>query len=175
MSQDTTSEGRPSRRLQLLKLLWALAFAAIVTYGLVTMTAPVAAQTNNSSINQTAPYYNNSTATVDDDAWFAGLENATMDDIVSMALRVGPYVIGTGDPVAGGTGYEGPLLLGLVVSGIFLGAIAMTPVGAAGSGIVALVSAFGLVEVGLAPRWVQIVILFLLGSVAAVVAIRAAR
>jgi len=146
-----------------------------VTILLSILSAPAAAQVNNSTLDGTAPYYANESANVSSAAWFAGKEDPSMDDIVSMALRVGPYIIGTGQPLGGGAGYSGTLLLGLVVTGVFVGAVAGIPIGAAGVSVVALMAAYGFVEVGLAPAWLKIVVLFLLGTVAAVVAFRAVR
>lgn len=126
-------------------------------------------------VGSVGDYYANESSNVNSDAWFAGVENATMDDIISMSLRLGPYIIGTGEPVGGGAGYAGVLLLGLLVAGIFVGAVAGTPLGGSGASVVALIAGYGLVEVGLAPEWMKIVLLFLLGGVASVVFIRAMR
>lgn len=171
MNAIDTRHDRPL--LLLAALLTGLLLGLMVATSILSGTA--AAQTNNSTLNGTAPYYVNGSANVNESSWFAGVENATMDGIVAMALRVGPYVIGTGQPLGGGAGYAGVLLLGLLVAGIFTGAVAGTPVGGAGASVVALMAGYGLVEVGLAPAWMKIVLLFLLGSVAAVVANRAVR
>ncbi len=151
----------------------------VVTVALLAATSPVVADnetdTENATLNDTAPYYNNSSSEIDEEAWFAGYENVTLDSMVGMAMRLGPFIIGTGPTIPGGVGYAGPIVLGLVVSAVFLGTVAGTGMGSEAGSVVALVVAYGLIEVGLAPEWVKVVVLMLLGTVAAVVLIRAAR
>lgn len=132
--------------------------------------------TNNSSnatLNDTAPYYANESAAVNSSAWFAGKSEVSLPNVTGMLTRLGPYIIGTGSTMQGGVGYSGPIVLGLLVAGVFVGATAGVNLGWEGGSVVSLVVAYGLIDVGLAPPWLKIVVLMLLGSVTAVVALRA--
>jgi len=159
----------------------AIAFA-VLSLVLIGMASPAAATetatqtpTPTPTLNDTAPYYANNTSDVGADAWFAGYENVSLDSMVGMATRLGPFIIGTGGTIPGGVGYAGPIITGLVVAAVFLGSVAGTRMGSEGGSVIALVTAYGLIEVGLAPEWLKVVILMLLGTVAAVVFIRASR
>jgi len=146
----------------------------VVLAALALLSGPVAAQ-NNSTLNETAPYYANNSSQVNQSAWFAGYENVSLDSIAGMATRLGPFIIGTGPVIPGGVGYAGPIITGLVVAGVFLGSVAGTGMGSEAGSVVALVTVYGLIEVGLAPAWIKVVVLFLIGTVTAVVVIRAAQ
>jgi len=123
----------------------------------------------------TGPYYNNSSSTVNGTSWFAGMENVTVSSLGGMATRTLSFIIGPGTTVPGGGGLSGPIILGLLVAGTFVGAVTGTRIGAPGGAVVALVATFGLISVGLAPAWLKIVILMLLGLVAATAVLRSTR
>lgn len=152
---------------------YLLAFVGVVVLGIlvgavVAFSAPAAAQ--NDTLNETAPYYNNSTTTGNYTEWLP--ENVTLDSLGSIVTRIGPYVIGTGDQIPGGNIYAGTVFTGLVMVAIFIGAAAATNVGAASGVVVASVAGYGLVELGFAPGWLRIVLLLVIGVVAAVAAYR---
>lgn len=172
MSSNAPTTDVP-RRLRVAFWLLVTLFVGVALIQVAAGTA--AAQTNNTTTPTNATYYENESAQVNDSAWFAGHRNVTLDSVVGMATRIGPYIIGTGQPIPGGVGYAGPIILGLVVAGVFLGSVAGTEMGSPAGIVVALVTAYGLIEVGLAPAWTKVVVLMLLGTVAGVVAIRASR
>jgi len=112
-------------------------------------------------------YYNNSSGgTVNGSAWFAGMEEMSLPTLGQMLTRTVAFVIGTGSTVPGGGGFSGTIVTGLVLAGILLGAVSGTRVGVPGGAVVAVVSVFGLIGVGLAPAWLKVVLLFLLGMTA---------
>jgi len=114
-------------------------------------------------INGTAPYYNNSTATPAPEPWFAGTEGNTLAGIGRMATRTLSFIIGPGQQIPGGGGNAGPIIAGIVVAGAFLGGIAGTRLGAPAGAVVAITTVFGLISVGLAPVWLKVVLITLVG------------
>lgn len=155
-------------------LLGVLALLAIATM------APggggvVLAQENNSSLNDTAPYYNNSTSIGNQSEWYPDGENVTLDTLGEMATRLGPYIIGTGEQIPGGATYAGTIITGLAVTAVFLGAVAFTSLGAAGGVVVAATVAYGMTTIGLAPPWLKVVLLMIIGVIAAVAALRVTK
>lgn len=141
----------------------------------VLLAGPGVAQNNstNVTLNDTAPYYDNETALGNQSSWFPQNDTVTLDVLGDLTSRLGPYVIGTGDQIPGGTTYAGTLVTGVVMVGVFVGALAFTSVGAEGGVVVAAVVGFGLTELGLAPSWLRIVLLMLIGLVASIAARRA--
>jgi len=162
-------ETRIRRRSVLLGVIVALAVGALVVPGVAV------AQTNTSNLSNASPYYTNESSDVANATWFAGMENVTLDSVVGMATRLGPFIVGRGDQLPGGVGFAGPVVLALVLVGVFLGAVRGTEIGSTGAAVLSLTVAYGFVEVGLAAAWLKVVLLFLLGIVVAVVLIRAAR
>lgn len=130
--------------------------------------------TTNQSIQDKAPYYRNQSTTVDSESWMAGRNNATLDNVIHYATRIGTFVIGN-QQMAGGVGYAGPLVLGLVILGVFMGALAGTRPGSVGGGVLAIIIAGGLVDAGLAPQWMFAIVLFALGAVGTSVYLRSVR
>jgi len=158
-----------------------LAFSVVLVVLLV-WTSPLVAAANNSTyannssnLSKDAPYYVNSSRPTNGSAWFAGHREPSMDNITGMAARVVPRLIGFGNQLPGGVGYAGPVVLGLVVTGIFAGAVKGVGMSMPSSAVVSLVGAYGLIDVGLAPPWLKIVILMLLGVVASIVVLRISR
>jgi hypothetical protein len=117
-------------------------------------------------------YYNNSSSTVNGSSWFAGMEQMSLPTMGQMLTRTIAFVIGSGSTVPGGGGLSGPIVTGLVLSGIFLGAVSGTKIGAPGGAVIAVVAVFSLISVGLAPAWLKVVLLFLLGLTAAAAILR---
>jgi len=133
--------------------------------------------TNNSTINETAPYYatSSSNVTVDIDTWLEGRTDPTLDNITNIATRIGPFVIGGGTANTVGTAQAGALVTGLMVLAVFLGTIMGTRVGSVGGATLATAIAAGIVEVGLAPQWMWAIVVMGVGIVLSTVAIRAFR
>ena len=141
-----------------------------------TATSPAVAQANNTTtpgLNETAPYYENQTAVGNQTGWVPA--NVTLDSIGGLATRFGPFIIGTGETIPGGNTYAGTLVLGLAMTGVFVGAVMYTSVGMAGGVVVATVGGYGLVSAGLAPRWLRVVLVIILGTVAAIAVLRTTR
>jgi len=175
--QDPTerreTEDRFGRLLVVLAvLLVALQVAPVVIGGAA---AQETTQNNSSNLTATAPYYANQSADANSTGWFAGREDPTLDNITGMAVRSGPALIGSGRTLPGGVGYAGPILIGLVVSGVLLGSVWTSAIGIEGGAVVALTAAYGLVSAGLAPAWTKIVVLILLGITVATALFRATR
>lgn len=136
---------------------------ALLLLGSVAVIGPAA------GANNTTNYYNNSTGSDNVTAlgWVPG-ENATLDNVLDMATRLGPYFIGTGEQDPSGTGYVGLLLLSLVLVGATVGSMRGAGVGPIGGSIIGMTLSYALVEVGLAPPWVKTLLLFGIGIAAAI-------
>lgn len=150
-----------ARRLAVL----VVAAQLVLLIGVVAMGTPAAAA-NNSTINETAPYYTNQSSNVGSSSWFAGIEEVSLPSIGTMATRTLEFMIGPGQAIPGGDGgLSGPIIMGLVIVGVIMGSVAGTRIGAPGGAVVTLVGTFGLISMGLAPQWLKIVVLGLLGLV----------
>lgn len=147
-------------------LLVAASVSFIVLAGILALSAPAAAQTNNSTLNDTAPYYDNQSEIGNQTDWLP--QNISLDSIGEVSSRLGPFVIGSGQQIPGGTTYAGTIVTGLLMVAIFIGGTAFTSLGAAGGAVVASVAGYGLIELGLAPSWLRVVILLIIGIIAAV-------
>ena len=161
MSRDQPHSGRR-------RVASGLTILAIVTLILAALVAPAAAATptNNSSIDEKAPYYENVTAEDPDDGWFND-GDVTLDGVIDMFMRIPSLVIGTGSLDPSGTGLTGVLLTAVVLAGSVLVTMMGTGVGPVGGTIVALTAAFGLTATGFAPQWIWPVLLFGVGIVIA--------
>ena len=137
--------------------------------GLMLVSAPAAAA-DNSTLNETAPYYNESTTVGNQTDWIPN--NVTLDSLGEMTARIGPYFIGSGQPIPGGNTYAGTIITGLVMVAIILGSVSLTTIGVGGGTVVASIAGYGLVELGFAPEWMKLVILLIIGSIAAVAVLR---
>lgn len=112
-------------------------------------------------------YYNNSSGgTVNGSAWFAGMEEMSLPTLGQMLTRTAAFVIGTGSTMPGGGSFSGTIVTGLVLAGVLLGVVSGARIGAPGGAVVAVVSVFGLISIGLAPAWLKVVLLFLVGMTA---------
>jgi hypothetical protein len=155
----------------------------LVLLGLATLivlvhlaTGAAAAQPNNSTLDDAAPYYNNSTsvnATPPLDVWLAGASEPTLQTMLDLAIRSTTFWLGTG--TAPGGGPAGVLLTTLLIGGAVLAMVRGSRIGLVAGGVVGL-SAVGLmVTMGLAPRWLFAIALLLVGLVAAGVFARVVR
>lgn len=133
----------------------------------------VAQDENNTSLNDTAPYYANETPLGNQSSWYPDGSNVSLDVLGQLSSRLGTYVIGTGEQIPGGTTYAGTIITALLMAGIFLGAVTLTSIGSSGGIVVAATVGYGLTSVGLAPPWFKIVLIMLIGSIAAIAALRA--
>jgi len=149
-----------------------LIFAGLVL--LAACAAPVAAQ-STATPTPTAPgYYDNSSGSADSGAWLAGMEDASLEDILELSVRVGPFVIGTGS-AQGGVGSAGVLLTGALVGGIVVSTGIRGRVGPVGGAVLAVVTTFVFAEVAIGPSWLYAVVLFMVGLITTVVLVRALR
>lgn len=120
-------------------------------------------------------YYNNSSGTVSSGPWLSGLTDASLEDILELSVRVGPYVIGSGVAAQGGVGSAGVLLTGALLGAIVMSTGIRARVGPVGGAVMAVATTFAFVSVGVGPGWLYAVVLFGVGLVATVALIRALR
>lgn len=153
-----------TRRLAVI-LLAAVAVASFITIGFLTVGAsPAAAQAaNNTSISDTAPYYANESADVANESWYADIENGTLDSMGRMVTRFTSFYIGYGQMDSSGTGFEGVLLTGVIMTAMFVGSVFMLPIGPIGGGVLAVTVGYGMTEMGLAPPWFRVLLVFVVG------------
>lgn len=152
-------------------LVLGLVVVSIAT-GLFVVSGPAAAAGNSSNLSSLAPYYSNNSTVVDNSSWMAGHKKATLDTVINLITRIGPYLIGSGYSAQGGIGFAGNLIMGILVFGVFVGASMGTNIGSVGGSVLAIAFAAALMTVGLMPQWLFAVILIGLGTVAAIVLIR---
>lgn len=141
--------------------------ASLAVVGAILLVAGVGVAQNNTTINDTAPYYNNSTGNVSSAGWVPS-ENATLDSIGQMSTRFLSTFIGFGQLDSSGTGYQGVLLLSVIIGGVTIAATVGTGVGPVGGSILGMTTGYGLVGIGIAPVWVKPILLFGIGITAAV-------
>lgn len=154
------------------RLLGPALLVAGLAVGSGVLVDEVAAQSTNTTLNETAPYYANETALENQSGWYPNGSNVSLDVLGELGGRLGTYVIGTGNQIPGGTTYAGTIITGLVMTAVFLGAVAFTSIGSTGGVVVAATVGYGLTSIGLAPSWLKIVLLLLIGLVAAFAALR---
>jgi len=131
-------------------------------------TAPALAQ------NENGTYYENETTETNEDVWLSGLTDASLDDIVTLALRLGGFIIGDG-AAQGGVGSAGTLLTGLLVAGVMGGIGIRSGAGAAGGAVIAIAGASAFATVGIGATWAYPVVLFVAGLVVAGVLLKIFR
>ncbi len=108
------------------------------------------------------PY--NATDVQDQDEWMVGLEDATLDDLVALLLRVPAFVlIGSG---------SGELVAGLLVCGFVIGTVGTNRIGFVGGGVAGVLTLIAIASVGAGPEWIETAVLMLVGLVLAVVYLR---
>lgn len=162
--ETATDEKRLSdreRRRRARVVLTGVFAGALLLVALGPLTAPAAAQANNS----TAGYYNNTTPSVDNQTWLSGMENATLDDQVTMLTRLSTIVVGSGPTTQGGGGPAGVLVFGFVMMGSAVAMLARSNVGSVGGGTLFVAIAGGIVLLGYAPGWMWAVILLGVGAI----------
>lgn len=135
----------------------------VIASGLMLLFVP-AAGAQSSNISNVSPYYANQSSSVDNASWYDGVGNATIDSMGRMATRLGPYFIGTGELDPSGTGFQGVLLTGIVMSIMFVGSWAMLPLGSVGGGVLSVIVGYGMTELGLAPQWFRVILVFAIGA-----------
>lgn len=149
------------RRITLL-----VAFLAVLSMAVVP--AGAAAQTNNTTnVSDVAPYYENESTQVDNQSWMNGRQNATLDNIVHYATRIGPFIIGGTGTSAQGGGYVGPAMISLFFLGFILSMLLSSRAGVVGSVTIAIAAGGGLASAGVAPGWLFAVALFVVGAILA--------
>lgn len=159
-----------------------LALAGVVL--LAALAAPAAAQSTATTTptptptpapTPTAPgYYDNSSGSVDSGGWLSGMEDATLEDILALTVRIGPFIIGTGS-AQGGVGSAGVLLTGALVGAIVTGTGIRSRVGPVGGAVFAIATTFVFVQTAIGPGWLYAVVLFAVGLIATAALIRVLR
>lgn len=143
----------------------ALALLAMPLVGVAGASAPAAtvqANETNTTIEDVAPYYANHSGEVENESWMAGATDGNDPSaIVTMLSRVMTFVIGSD------SGSSGALLMGMLLFGSLLGFVIDVSVGLIGGGVLAMLSLFGVVAIGLAPAWLVPVALFGIGMILA--------
>jgi hypothetical protein len=126
--------------------------------------------TTNSTVASKAPLYNETAPSPDAGGFLPDIAEPTLPQVLDLAVRVGPYWIGSGS----GPGGEpaGVLLLGLVVGGAVVSVGSSARFGPVAGGVIAITTVGLVAEVGLAPAWLFAVALFLLGLVLTTVFLR---
>lgn len=154
---------------------------AVLVVGLlmVLSSGPAMAATNITTttqpLNQTAPYYVNQTTIGNQSSWFPQVSapnNVSLDALGQFLLRLGPFIIGHGSTIPNGTTYAGTILTGLLMIAIFMGVFTLTGIGMSGGIVAAATVGYGLTDMGFAPPWFKVVLLFIIGLTAAVAFLR---
>ena len=172
MDKDNTN--KPDLQSTVAIVALAVIVLAATVAGIVWLPGNQVAAANNettSSLDEKAPYYADNTSDVNNESWMAGHENATLDNVVSMATRVGGFVIGTRQ-AQGGVGPANGLVLALLVFGVVATAGSRSRVGTVGGSVLGIAAAATLSVAGLAPSWLFAVIMFGVGLVAAAALLR---
>lgn len=149
---------KPPSKRRLMPLLMVLAVIGLLFVGTV---GPATAQT----LSNNSTYYDNASAnasSVGSAGWF-GSGDATLPEIVGFVVRIPTEIIGIGGPDQSGTGFQGFMLTGLLMSGAALSAIFGAGLSPIGGTITAFTMGTALTSVGYAPRWLLPVMLFGLG------------
>lgn len=141
--------------------------AVLAVGGAVTM--PAMAQQNTD-----AEYYNNSSSDADTDSWLSGLTDASLEDILTLATRIGGFLIG--DAAAqGGVGSAGSLLTGLLVAGVMGGVGMRSGAGSTGGVVIGITAGAVFLSAAVGATWAYAVILFIVGLIVAGVFLRVMR
>lgn len=130
----------------------------------------VAAQNTQQPVANEAPYYDNESGKTNTTDWVPGNGNVTATGMLDMISRVPGMLIGTGDVDPSGSGYEGVLLTGLVISAGALAATMGIGIGIVAGSMLGMVLAYGMTVVGIIPGWIQPLLLFAIVGIPAAVA-----
>lgn len=124
-----------------------------------------AAQTANKTVDDVAPFYENTTEP-DTNRWLLGVE-PNLSGVMMLVGRAGTFVVG-----GGGTGPGTALLSGVTVMGLGLGTVSRARVGSVAGASLAVGGVFAGTAVGIAPTWMPTIVMFGVGLVLAAVAKR---
>jgi hypothetical protein len=180
----TVTDSNPTPRRRVMAAVIAIALLANVVGVAALLAAPAAGQAGNTptasptatptaSLDEKAPYYNNETASVDNETWLEGRREPTLANVTHLLTRVGGFVIG--DAPAQGGGYAGPMITAIVLGGAIMGAVAGTGVGIVGGGVLLVTGFFGLVSLAVAPVWLYPVAIFVVGGIVSMIVLRSLR
>lgn len=147
----------------------ALALCVALT-AVVGGTGLAAAQSTDTPVD----YYNETTPETGTDSWLSGLTDASLDDILTLAVRIGGFIIGDGT-AQGGVGSAGALMTGLLVAGVMGGIGIRSGAGASGGVVIGIAAGSVFVTVGIGATWVYPIILFVVGLLVAAVFLRILR
>lgn len=154
------------------------------------VTAPAVAQSTNTTttddglqtrtasptpVETPPPYYEDNSSSVDSGGWLSGLVDASLDDVLTLFTRVPGYIIGSGVSAQGGIGSASVLLTGGLLGAVVMGTGIRARVGPVGGAVMAVVTTFSFVSVGVGPGWLYAVVLFGVGIVASMTVIRVLR
>lgn len=176
---------RERRRTTVLLVLLAAMTVGSVLFGLLTgpgiaagntptATPTAEPSTPTPALDDVAPYYAENDTTVDNDSFYEGRENASLENTTNFLTRIGPFIIGSGT-AQGGVGDAGILVTGLLFGGILLGTVFGAGVGPVGGLVLAVTSIGGLATVAVLPAWFWPVLLFGLGVTLSIVVVRSIR
>ena len=141
---------------------------ALIVVGIVVLLGIAGIGSISSSAQQNASYYNNSTTEIGNASWMEDREDPTLGNTSHFISRIATTILGSGDLGAGANA----LLSGLLVSGLFVGAIGRSRTGVVGGATMGILVAAGLTAAGYAPTWVYGVLLAVVGIIVATVLIR---
>lgn len=161
--------GVQSVRLVLVGLLvlgTVLAGITALSGAAVAQETATATATPSQSVTEKAPYYDEPIS-VANESWLEGRENATLPNVLNMASRFGSFIVGDDVAGQGDVGSAGPLLVGAVIVGMLIGAVAGAGVGFVGGGVLTVVAVALVTTTNTAPQWLWGVMLFAIGVVLA--------
>lgn len=157
-----------------IRTLASTALLIVVLFSSVLSAGAVAAQDNTTNATDKAPYYNNSSTAVANESWTEGHEEPTLANFTHYLTRVGGFVIGDGGSAQGG-GSANSMIVGLLFMGAF-GAVAVGGrFGSVGGVVMGTAAIGGLATASIIPTWLYPVVLFAVGGIASIVAIRTFR
>lgn len=122
-------------------------------------------------IRNVANYYGNETTEVDNESWTTDHREPTLANWTHYITRIGSFVVGDGGDAQGG-GSANALIIGLLFLGAFVGVAVRGQVGTVAGAVLGVIGIAGLVATAVVPGWLYPVVLFILGAVLSVVAIR---
>lgn len=170
MTDISTTDRQHSRVGRLL-----LAIAVVVVFVATSAGAGVgtaAAQDNNTTnVSEVAPYYENQTRTPAVDSWTSGARDPSLANLTNYLARIPGFVLGDGGDAQGGGSATG-LVFGLLLLGGLVGVASGTTLGGVGGSVLGVIGVAGFATAGLLPWWLYVVLLFVVGGVAAAVGIR---
>jgi len=153
------------------KLIRATLAICVALTAVVGGTGLAAAQSTDTPVD----YYNQTdTPSTTTDSWLSGLTDASLDDILTLAVRIGGFIIGDGT-AQGGVGSAGALMTGLLVAGVMGGIGIRSGAGASGGVVIGIAAGSVFVTVGIGATWVYPIILFVVGLLVAAVFLRILR